>query len=273
VKSAEERTNETQPSLGILNLQAGERKFQLSRHAPAASLQPFIKHYWIIRWDLTGQAPYMQDVVPNPCVNMIVQRTKTAIYGVTKHKYTQVIEGIGIVFGVKFHPGCFYPFVKWPMSRLTERSIGILDVFGITAEELERLLLAPMEDQERVTLADRLILEKLPKPDLSAQLVHQIVERIREDRDITKVEHVCKRFDLHIRKLQRLFHQYIGVSPKWVIKLYRLHNAAETMDRGLNRNLLGLSVDLGYYDQSHFIREFKEIVGQTPEAYANAKQV
>ncbi|MOA57975.1 DNA-binding transcriptional activator FeaR [compost metagenome] len=71
------------------------------------------------------------------------------------------------------------------------------------------------------------------------------------------------------RKLQRLFSQYVGVSPKWVLKLYRLQNAAEAMETGSERDWIKLSQDLGYYDQSHFIRDFKAMIGRTPDEYAS----
>jgi AraC-like DNA-binding protein len=70
------------------------------------------------------------------------------------------------------------------------------------------------------------------------------------------------------RTLQRLFSQYVGVSPKWVIKRYRLHEAADQLGAGEVVDWAKLAVDLGYFDQAHFIKDFKTIVGQTPAEYA-----
>ena len=66
-----------QPSLGILNTQKPERNSS-SCASPSEDLSHFIKHYWIIHWDLTGQEPHQQDVVPNPCANLVVQSRRTA---------------------------------------------------------------------------------------------------------------------------------------------------------------------------------------------------
>lgn len=82
-----------------------------------------------------------------------------------------------------------------------------------------------------------------------------------------RVDQISAYWKLHTRKLQRLFHQYVGISPKTVIQLYRLQNAAECIERGLTSDLTELSQDLGYHDQSHFIRDFKSIMGSTPEEY------
>ncbi|MDF2725313.1 MAG: AraC family transcriptional regulator, partial [Paenibacillus sp.] len=64
--------------------------------------------------------------------------------------------------------------------------------------------------------------------------------------------------------------RYVGVSPKWVIQRYRLHEAAEQMERGEVADWAKLSLELGYYDQAHLIKAFKAIVGKSPEQYSKA---
>ncbi|MCM3631113.1 helix-turn-helix domain-containing protein [Paenibacillus glycanilyticus] len=78
---------------------------------------------------------------------------------------------------------------------------------------------------------------------------------------------MTKEFDLNIRRLQRLFAKYVGVNPKSVIRLYRLQNAAEAMDLGQAQDLAWLSVELGYHDQAHFSKDFKAVIGRSPEQY------
>jgi AraC-like DNA-binding protein len=73
---------------------------------------------------------------------------------------------------------------------------------------------------------------------------------------------------LTTRTLQRLFATYVGVSPKWVIQRYRLHEAAEQLAADPSINQASLAAELGYSDQAHFVRDFKRIVGMTPAAYA-----
>ena len=81
---------------------------------------------------------------------------------------------------------------------------------------------------------------------------------------------LAARFGLGVRALQRLFAEYVGVSPKWVIQRYRLHEAAERIARMRPEELDGaaLAADLGYADQAHFIRDFRRWVGFTPAEYA-----
>ncbi|WP_434748410.1 helix-turn-helix domain-containing protein [Paenibacillus amylolyticus] len=129
----------------------------------------------------------------------------------------------------------------------------------------------PAEDEhimkEKVNYMDQVLSAHLPGEDAEANLIHTIVQQIEQERDILRVDELSARWNLHTRKLQRLFKQYVGISPKTVIQLYRLQNAAECMERGLACDLGKLSQDLGYHDQSHFIKDFKSIIGSTPEEY------
>jgi transcriptional regulator GlxA family with amidase domain len=112
-------------------------------------------------------------------------------------------------------------------------------------------------------LSDRLV-----EDDPSYRLVLQIVGAMADDRELTRVDQVTERFDVPIRKLQRLFRRYVGVGPKWVLRRYRLHDGAELLARGEVSELAELSSALGYFDQAHFSHEFKEQIGLTPAEYA-----
>lgn len=262
----------TKPSLGVLNLSEGEKKFRLSRHAPSEALGFFIKHYWIVSWDLSEQEPYLQDVLPNPCVNLVIDRGKSGIFGPAKSKFSYLIQGKGCVFGVKFKPGGFYPFRKQPVSGMSESPVGIGALLGADADadvqSVEDSILSIGDELRMVELAESMLLPKLPERDDNVMLVNRIIDRIILEREWTRVDTVCEHFGMNPRKLQRLFEQYVGVTPKWVIQLYRLQNAAEAMEQAHKPDLLKLSMDLGYHDQAHFIKNFKSIVGKTPEQYA-----
>ncbi|MGN7382719.1 DUF6597 domain-containing transcriptional factor [Paenibacillus sp. SAFN-117] len=256
------------PSLGVLNFREGTKRFfELTRYPPSEDIGYFVKHFWMVRWDLNGQPPYLQQVVPNPCVNMVVEKNRTLIYGAAKHKFSRLLEGKDMVFGVKFKPGGFYPFAKRPISRLTGRFIRLESIFNVETESFEEQILSQDSPEKMVELAEALIRRNLPGRDEKVVRINQIIDRIQADRGITKVDQVCDGFQINIRKLQRMFGQYVGVSPKWVIKLYRLQNAAETLDKGRAPDWLDLSLKLGYYDQSHFIRDFRSIIGKTPEEF------
>lgn len=140
------------PSMGLLNLNEGDHKYQLTRHAPSEALRPFVKHYWIVSWDLTGLEPYPQHVVPNPCVNLVVERNNTFFFGPSGRKFSYLVSGKGRVFGVKFKPGGFYPFLRVSVSSLYGQPMNVSNILDVTADSLEdRLLGAGMMRIKPVT--------------------------------------------------------------------------------------------------------------------------
>jgi AraC-like DNA-binding protein len=257
-------------SRGILNPSAGATKFQLARHQPAPDLSWLVEHYWIITWDLRGQAPYTQETLPYPCVHLVLECGRSRIYGVVTGKFARLLEGQGQVFGVKFRPGAFYPFLRAPVSRLTDTVIGLGEVFGAAGDGMEQAILMQADQAAMVECADQFFCVRLPEPDPTIATINRIIDAIIADRAIKKVDQVARRFGLTKRTLQRIFSQYVGVSPKWVIKRYRLQEAAEQLDESGAVDWPRLALELGYFDQAHFIKDFKMLVGRTPAEYARS---
>lgn len=173
------------------------------------------------------------------------------------------------MFGAKFKPGGFYPFVQWPLSRLTDDSIGLRELFGVQGQALEKKILARRDEEELVEVAETFLCEQSPERDDTVELIGRVVDCIINNPEITRVDDVVSRLGLSKRTLQRIFERYVGVSPKWVIRRYRLHEAADRLAGGEAVNLPETALDLGYFDQAHFIKDFKKIVGTTPAKYAS----
>lgn len=263
----EQAHKKRKPSLGVLKLHQGESKFKLTRHEPANPLAFFVQHYWIIQWDLMDNTPHVQEVIPNPCVNLVFEKNRSGIFGVRKFKSIHQIEGRGVVFGVKFKPGGFFPFLKSPVSVITNESIRIKEIFGGEVNRLEEHILSQSNQEKMIKIVDCFLQEKLPQEDDKVTLVNNIIAKIYTDPEIVKVETICELFSMNIRKVQRLFKDYVGVSPKWVIRLYRLQQAAEKMDQSEIENFTQLAYDLGYFDQAHFNKDFKNFIGISPQTY------
>ncbi len=110
----------------------------------------------------------------------------------------------------------------------------------------------------------------MPERDENLVVIGEVVDLIIGDPEITKVDDILLQLKLNKRTLQRLFRQYVGISPKWMIKRYRLHEAAEQLAAGSVTDWPKLALDCGYFDQAHFIRDFKSIVGRSPAEYAKS---
>lgn len=262
----------SEPRLGVLNAGSGKNHFRLLRYDPAPALAGFVRHYWTVEWELGAAESYRQDVVPNPCANLVIERGRTFCHMPSTSRFSYLLQGQGKVFGVKFRPGGFYPFYRESLADLAGRPLPVDRLLRSSAARLEKALDAT-DDAGLCGLLDRLLLDAKPHADTETALLGEIVAAIAERRELTKVDEVCGIFGIEKRTLQRLFSRRIGLAPKWVIRLHRLQEAAEALDRGSEQGtgtkLLHLSQELGYHDQAHFIKDFKAVIGVTPEAYAS----
>ena len=112
----------------------------------------------------------------------------------------------------------------------------------------------------------------MPARDERYDEVLAIVRDIQHDPTLTTVHLAARRHATSERTLQRLFRRYVGVGPKWVLQRARLHDAVDRIDSGRAADLAGLALELGWFDQAHFTRDFTALVGQSPAAYAARRE-
>lgn len=253
---------------GVLRHASVAGVFHHARIAPPSRLAGVVQHYWIVRWDLQGGPPQLRETLPHPNVHLVCEPGGSRIHGIHTDPFSTRLEGRGGVFGVKFRPGGFHGFLQQPVSTLRNRSIAPQQVFGDDAAQLELVLHAQPHDERMVELASDFLAARLPPPDAQALRVGEVVDAIATDRSIRTLDDVASRWPLTPRTLQRLFNQYVGIGPKWVINRYRMHEALERVDAGDAVDWSQLALELGYFDQAHFIRDFRALVGCPPAEYA-----
>jgi AraC-like DNA-binding protein len=262
---------------GILHPQEQAKHRTLDRLRPGPRVGRFVEWYWVVRWDLRGQPSYVAEVLPHPSVNVTFEvsetRTGAFVNGVCTKKFTRELTGEGWTFGVKFWAGGFGAVTGINVGSFRDDVLPLSEVFD-DADRLTDLVMSASDDVRRRAVVEAFLSERLVQgesyDDPSYQLVLRIVSAIVTDRELTRVDQLTERFGVPVRTLQRLFRRYVGVGPKWVLRRYRLHDGADLLARGRTEELAALAVELGYFDQAHFSREFSEEVGMTPLEYAAA---
>jgi AraC-like DNA-binding protein len=239
--------------------------FTLERRAPPPDLAALIDSHWLVAWDRRGLPVYESAVMPHPSVHLVVEADGTHVYGVTRHRYVRRLDGAGWAVGTKFRPGGFAPFAgDMAVSALTDRRVPATELFG---DEARRSGEMP-DTAARLQAVQSLLRARLPAaPDPRIALVQEIVADIQRSAPDESVAALADRHHLSVRTLQRLFAQYVGVGPKWVMQRYRLHDALERLDRRRRQDWTRFALDLGYYDHAHFVRDFRALVGRTPAEY------
>lgn len=253
---------------GVLHVRMTATSPGYGRYWPDDDLAPFVEHLWTVAWDL--EVPAVSEVLAHPSVQLVVEAGDSAVAGVFTGRFVRRLEGRGRVLGVKFLPGGFRPFCGRPVSALADRRASLKEIFGEAAEELEQRALAAPGLEESFATIQQFLRERCPVASPSVELVGRIVARAANDRAITRVGQLGELFDLGPRQLQRLFDDYVGVRPKWVIQRYRLHEAAERIAANPEQDWAELALELGYADQAHFVRDFRRFVGKAPAAYSRS---
>jgi AraC-like DNA-binding protein len=253
---------------GVLDLRSGRGRFDVTRTRPGPALAELVEHFWTVSWDLRGRDPHTQHTLPHPSVHLVAERDRSGVMGVLTGRFTRRLEGQGRAFGVRFRPAGFHPFLGAPVATLTDRRVAVAEVFGPAGDRLVAELLAAAGQERLVAAAEAFLLARRPAPEPDVARVNRVVDQIMADRDITRVADVTDRSGIATRRLQRLFATYVGVTPKWVIRRARLHEAVERLDAGDDLDLAFLARELGYFDQAHFARDFRSAVGRPPTAYA-----
>ncbi|HTE44843.1 MAG TPA: helix-turn-helix domain-containing protein [Gemmatimonadaceae bacterium] len=250
--------------------------------ASAPALAPFVEHYWLSRWDRRGHPPRTAASLLDPCFHLHVQDGRADVMGVVRGTFRVRIEDVGCVVGVKFRPGGFYPFVERSAVEWTDRVVPADDVLddahapNAWARELSDAAADCQGDAAAnaaliATHLDAFLGARLPARDAAAEKVAALVALIAARADVRRIGDLVAASGRSERTLDRLFARYVGVSPAWVIRRYRLRAAAERLAASPPADVRAVAWELGYADQAHFIRDFRATIGVTPGAYVHAR--
>jgi AraC-like DNA-binding protein len=254
-------------SRGVLRLPPEHAGLKVSRHNPSSAMAHCIAYYWRVSWDLRGRQPHLQETLPHPNIYLVFEDNRLTVAGVTTSKFTRILAEQGFAFGVKFKPGGFRAFLNSSASSITDRIVGAHDVFGADGNALEAALISSCGEEAMVAAVDAFFLRRVPEPDENVELADRLVNQILHQPQIRTVDDLADRTGLSKRSIQRLFREYVGIPPKWVIRRYRLHELIERLEAGDPLNWPDLALELGYFDQAHLINDFRAITGYSPEDY------
>lgn len=250
------------PTRGILHPVAGLRVFDLERESPPAELARFVEWTWAVRWQLEPGCEHEQATLPFPSVNLVFEEGAYRVHGPCTRRFVARLRGEGWVLGVRFKAAGFSAFSRVPLRNLVDRVLPLTAVLGVESPppaaspaEARRLLFA-------VLRACR------PVHEPAQALAERVVSVIAQDPSLSRVEELARLAGCSPRSLHRLLETHVGVGTKWLVRRARVQSAAERVARGERVDWAALAHELGYADQPHFIREFRDQVGETPAAYA-----
>lgn len=258
-------TGSTAPPRGILGL-PGNLPYRLTRIPPGEQLAWCVDRFWISEWDLPDGRAVSARILPHPTVNLTSEGGRLMITGVTPGVFTRTLTGHDRAFGVKLRPGVARLLVDVPVRSLSGTGQPAEDLVR-NGSALAAGLRSAASDTERVTAFGDYVTDLGLAPDRELILVQQAVELLVSDRDVSRVRDATARLGISERSLQRLFGEYLGLTPGWVLRRGRLHAAAERLIMLAGRRsepLAEVAAEFGYADQAHLTNDFRRFIGMPP---------
>ena len=261
---------------GVLRPDQLAAHVRLDRADCAPEVAAWVENHWSLQWDLPDGASYLSSTLPHPACNLSVERgagraevgdEPVVVTGVPTRRFDVTIRGRGWVHGVKFRPGGLAALTGVHAGDLRNRTVPASEVLPERTVAALRTLTpdVPLDDCREVVDGALAALEAAPDADYDALL--DVVGTMLADRSMVRVAQVEAVSGLGTRSLQRLFARYVGVSPKWVLARYRMHDVVTALDEGYDGSLADLAARHGWFDQAHFTREFTTLVGVPPGEY------
>lgn len=251
-------------------------------YEPDKELSSFIKCYWILE-SSNQEYPQKQTIVPDGCMEMIFhngdlykQYTERGKFIVQPRCFvfgqlTRLLEieptGVTGIFSVRFLPGGFSPFTNIDLKEMENSAISIKHLFKKDGEELAHSILQAKSISEKIRLVETFFKSRLSYVDTIDRIIKSTVETILTANGQITVNELSQYSNINRRQLERKFSSAIGLSPKQLSKTIRLQATLKWLLTNPFTSLTALAYQGEYYDQSHFIRDFKELTGLTPKEF------
>jgi AraC-like DNA-binding protein len=246
-----------------------------------------VQTYWTGDFNLYAENQFLQSVVPNGCIELIVHLTNDhcelvkddywgkspefTLIGLQTKPYEVRFNQLVRVFGIRFNPEGIHSIFGVPPAEFTSTFEDSRDVLGKVFFDYCSGLRESPDVKSRILMTDEFLLRKLSGRNDGFDYVRLASETIRKHQGMISLDQLVKEVPISPRQLQRGFKNKFGITTKEYMRLSRL-NAIQKYMQSEAINLTSLSYKGGFSDQSHFIKEFKSLTGRNPRRFLREKQ-
>jgi len=251
---------------------------------PSAALRPYVRSYWYFRSPAPLVVPREEYMHPRggygiafnfgDTLRLDTQPIREPVFldGTNTVSRKMGFQGAVEVLGVNFHVGEAFPFLAVPLVELRDE-ITLLDTLDTPSlMVLYGRLYEAKALAERVALIEQWLLDRLALGKARSPIIPATLAALRHNDGQIAIPSLADTFAISQRQLERLYQMQVGMTPKHYARLLRVEAARLALKNLNQKSTTDLAVDLGFYDQSHFIREFSAVIGMTPYRYLARKR-
>lgn len=250
---------------------------------PHKDLESIVKFYWTLEvpFDLKNKK---QKIVPDGCIEMtfnfgdkikrytsesdFILHPNAMVMGQRTKSYYILPVGNVDTFAICFYPIGFGNFVNTTLENLVDKETPIAELFGQSeANALEQQIIQAIDIQQRINIIETFLLKKLNLKNTISNIVKSTVDTLLQTNGTTPINVILKDDISKRRQLERHFKKQIGISPKQLGKAIRFQTTLQLLLNKKSLTLTDIAYESEYFDQSHFIKDFKDLVGVTPKDF------
>lgn len=256
---------------------------------PHPDLESLVNFYWTLKVPAEDNSQ-KQCIIPDGCIEMafilgddikrytledefILQPRAMVLRQTIEPFYIQPI-GYVDTFAVSFYPYGFANIISEPVQNLVNKETPLHLVFGeVIAKELEQKIIKAKDTKERIECIEKFLFDKLNDKITVNNIVKNTIDTLLSTKGNAKINKILKQNLYKRRQLERKFLEQIGISPKQLAKVIRLQSALKILLNEETESLTNIAYKSEYYDQSHFIKDFKEFTGISPKEFLGNKNM
>ncbi len=258
-------------------------------YEPHSELDAIVKCHWILEVPGDMEAP-KQRIIPDGCIEMcfilgddvkrftseteyIIQPRAMVFGQITKPYFVQP-TGYVNTFAVRFYPFGFANFITKPIHELADKETPLTSLFEEnSARQLEQKIIEASSTRSRIEVVENFLLGKLKEAFVIDNIVKSTIDALSSTKGKAPINSILKDKLSKRRSLERKFSKQVGISPKQLGKIIRLQAALKLMLNNKGEKLTQVAYESEYYDQAHFIKDFKEFTGTNPKEYLSDDQM
>ena len=260
---------------------------QLHSRRPGPPLDEFVEALWVFQGD---PQPHAKDrALPDGCAALIVNLTedRTRVYDRHDFSLRQTFNGCALVgpqteynvidtglisaAGIHFKPGGAYPFLAPPADELHGSQLPLDVLWGGFAGELRERLLEAANTDEQLSILEQALLSRARRTLARHPAVRFALQQFQGGPRTKTIADVTGLTGLSARRFIEVFRREVGLTPKLFCRVGRFQRVLQRFAAGKRVEWTDVALEAGYFDQAHFIHDFKAFSGINPSTYAETR--
>ncbi|PSL25185.1 helix-turn-helix domain-containing protein [Dyadobacter jiangsuensis] len=249
---------------------------------PSADLARYVRFFWVLEHNLADSEPYFHKTMADGCAEMVfhfkgrfdeILKTdqselsfRSGIHGQSQSfRRFRIGEDFGI-FGVYLYPFALPALFNIPAAELSNQMPDLTTFLGQAGTELEERVMLAADHAERIHIISEFLRARIRKHEVHEPAVFSVISSVIRSNGLAKIPDLAAQSFLSTRQFERKFLAFSGFTPKLFSRIIRFHSALNEYGNK-EKSLTEIAYECGYYDQSHFIHDFKAFSGDHPKTY------